>query len=64
MSNVTLLMVFLKADLDSAIFAYDRTICERLAYVMTFDHPHAHNFHLRRPNVSYGSRGSNLHDTI
>ena len=21
----------------------------RLAYVMTFDHPHAHNFHLRQP---------------
>ena len=24
---------------------------------MTFDHPHAHNFHLRHPHVSYGCRG-------
>ena len=37
---------------------------ERLAYVMTFDHPHAHNSHLRYPHVSYECRVSNLHDTI
>ena len=36
----------------------------RLAYVMTFDHPHAHNSHLRYPHVSYECRVSNLHDTI
>ena len=45
----------LKADLDYRA---------RLAYVMTFDHPHAHNFHLRYPQVSYECRGSNLHYTI
>ena len=39
----------LKADLDGTIFAYDCR--ERLAYVMAFDHSHAHNFHLRHPNV-------------
>ena len=42
-----------KADLDGTIFAYDYRA--RLAYVMTFDHPHAHSFHLqiypRRPDV-------------
>ena len=32
----------------------------RLAYVMTFDHPHARSFHLRHPHVSCGCRGSNL----
>ena len=37
---------------------------ERLAYVMTFDHPHAHNSHLRYPHVSYECRVSDLHDTI
>ena len=39
--------VSLKADLDSTIFAYDYRA--RLAFVMIFDHPHAHNFHLRYP---------------
>ena len=34
----------LNANLDSAIFAYDYRA--RLAYVMTFNHPHVHNFHL------------------
>ena len=38
---------FLKADLDGTIFAYDYR--GRLAYFMTFDHPHAHNLHLRHP---------------
>ena len=39
--------VWLKADfVDSTIFAYDYR--SRLAYVKTFDHPYAHNFHLRR----------------
>ena len=36
-----------KADLDGAIFAYD--YCARLAYVMIFDHLHAHSFHLQYP---------------
>ena len=36
----------------------------RLTYVMTFDNPHAHNFHLRRSHVSQGCRGSNLHGKI
>ena len=41
-----------KADLDGTIFTYD---CRaRITYVMTFDHPHAHNFHLRHPHMSYG----------
>ena len=35
------LSVSVKADLDSTIFAYD--CCAQLAYIMTFDHPHAHN---------------------
>ena len=35
----------LKADLDGTILAYDYRA--RLANVMTFDHPHAHNFHFR-----------------
>ena len=34
----------LNANLDSAIFAYDYRA--RLAYVMTFNHPHVRNFHL------------------
>ena len=51
-----------KADLDGTSFAYDYRA--RLAYVMTFDHPHAHNFFIRHPHVSYGCRGSYLHDTI
>ena len=39
--------VWLKADfVDSTIFAYNYR--GRLAYVKTFDHPYAHNFHLRR----------------
>ena len=50
------------SDLDGTIFAYDYGA--RLAYVMTFDHPDAHSFHLRHPHVSYGCRRSNLHDTI
>ena len=50
------------SDLDGTIFAYDYGA--RLAYVMTFDNPDAHNFLLRHPHVSYGCRGSNLHDTI
>ena len=33
------------ANLDGIIFAYD--YCARLAYVMTFDHPHANNLHVR-----------------
>ena len=44
------------------IFAND---CRaRIAHVVTSDHTHAHNFDLRHPHVSYGCRGSNLHDTI
>ena len=35
------------ADLDSIVYAYN--YCVRLAYVMTFDHPHTHNLHVRRP---------------
>ena len=35
------LSVRVKADLDSTIFAYD--YCAQLAYIMTFDHPRAHN---------------------
>lgn len=38
------MLVTLKADLDGTIFAYD--YCAWLAYVWTFDHPHAHNFYL------------------
>ena len=52
----------LNANLDSAIFAYDYRA--RLAYVMTFNHPHVRNFRLRHPRVSYGSHGTNLHNTI
>ena len=37
----------LKADLDGTILAYDYRA--RLAYVMTFEYLHAHNFHLRHP---------------
>ena len=51
-----------KADEDGTIFVYDYRA--RITYVMTFDHPHAHNFHLRHPHMSYGCRGSNLLDTI
>ena len=43
-----------KADLNGKIFPYDYRA--RLAYVMTFDHPHAHYFHLRHPHVSYVCR--------
>ena len=39
---------FIKADLDGTIFAYNYS--GRLAYIMTFDHPQAHDFHLRHPN--------------
>ena len=35
---------FVKADLDGTIFAYDYRA--RLAYVMAFDHPDAHNWHV------------------
>lgn len=53
-----------KAHVDDTcrILAYDYRAW--LAYVMTFDHPHMHNFHLRHPNVSYGCHESNLHNTI
>ena len=37
----------LKADLHGTIFAYDYRV--RIAYVMTYDHPHTHNFHLGHP---------------
>ena len=37
----------LNADLDSKIFAYD--YCAQLAYIMTFNHLHAHNFHSQHP---------------
>ena len=37
----------LKADLDSAFFAYD--YCAQLAYIGTFNHPHVHNFCLGHP---------------
>ena len=39
----------LKADVEGTNFAYDYRV--QLAYVMTFDHPHADNFHLRHPCV-------------
>ena len=39
---------FIKADLDGTIFAYNYRA--RLAYIMTFDHPQTHDFHLRHPN--------------
>ena len=39
--------VFQKANLDGMIFAFDYHA--RLACVKPFDHPHAHNFHLRHP---------------
>ena len=45
---------FVKADLDGKIFVYDYRAWG--AYVMTFDHPHAHYFHLRHPHVSYVCR--------
>ena len=51
-----------KADLDGTIFTYDYRA--RLAYAMTFDQPHAHNFLIRHPHVSYGCRRSYLHGTI
>ena len=51
-----------KADLHGTIFTYDYRA--RLAYAMTFDHPHAHNFLIRHPHVSYGCRRSYLHGTI
>jgi len=35
------------ANLDSTIFAYHYP--PQLAYVTTFDLPHAHNFHLQYP---------------
>ena len=41
--------IFFKADLDGTLFASD--YCERLTYFMTFDHPNAHNFHLRHPRA-------------
>ena len=50
------------ANLDGMIFAYHYP--SRLAYITTFDHPHAHNFPLRYPHMSYGCRGSNSHNTI
>ena len=39
-----------KADLDGSIFAYNYRA--GLTYVMTFDHPHVHDFHLRHPKIS------------
>ena len=39
-----------KADLGGKVFPYDYRA--RLAYVMTFDHPNAHTFHLLHPHVS------------
>ena len=39
-----------KADLDGSIFAYNYRA--GLTYVMTFDHQHAHDFHLRHPKIS------------
>ena len=36
--------LFLKANFKGTIFANDYRA--RLAYVMTFGHPHAHNFRL------------------
>ena len=40
-----------KADLGGKVFPYDYRA--RLAYVMTFDHPNAHTFHLLHPHVSW-----------
>ena len=40
----------LKADLGGKVFPYDYRA--QLAYVMTFDHPHAYTFHLLHPHVS------------
>ena len=37
----------LKADLDGTILAYDYRA--QLAYVITLDHTHAHNFHSPHP---------------
>ena len=42
-----LLKITFKADLDGVTFAYG--YFARLAYVMIFDHPHAHSFHLQYP---------------
>ena len=53
----------LVADLDGTTLTYDYR-ARPLAYVITFDYAHAHNFHLRHPRVSYECRGSNLHDKI
>ena len=50
------------ANLDGTNFAYHYTA--HLAYVTTFDLPHAHNFHLRYPHVSCGCCGSNSHNMI
>ena len=41
----------LKADSGGMFFPYDYRA--RQAYVMTFDHPPAHTFHLLRPHVSW-----------
>ena len=61
--RTALLMTTFKTDLDGAIFACD--YCARLAYVMIFDYPHAHSFHLQLfHNESYECGGSNLHDMI
>ena len=50
----------IKADLDGTNFAYDYRA--RLAYVVTFDHPHSQIFTYDIQNVSYECRWSNLHD--
>ena len=50
----------IKADLDGTNFAYDYRA--RLAYVVTFDHPHSKIFTYDIQNVSYECRWSNLHD--
>ena len=39
-----------KADSGGKVCPYDYRA--RLAYVMTFDHPNAHTFHLLHPHVS------------
>lgn len=40
-----------KADLDDMIFGYN--YCAQLAYVMAFERPHTHNFHIQHAHVSY-----------
>lgn len=37
--------------LQNLIFAHNYRA--QLAYVMAFDHPHAHNFHVQHARVSY-----------